>query len=169
MAVKEILIYPNRELFKKSIDIEKFDIHLHTLLDDMYDTMSSKDGVGLAAIQIGINKNVLIISPVNQDNDEQHKDDLIEAINPIIIDSKGEQLYQEGCLSVPGFYEDIKRAKSVKVKYYDRDGNLIEKEFDGFLAVAWQHEIEHLNGHLFIEKLSIIKRKKFEKNLRSKK
>jgi peptide deformylase len=169
MSVREIIVYPDRRLFKKSKKVEKFDEQLHVLLDDMYDTMSSKDGVGLAAIQVGVRLNVLIINPVDEQTKEQSKDDLLEAVNPSILKSSGEQVYQEGCLSVPGYYEDIKRAQNITVKYYDRYGKEHIKDYDGFLAVAWQHEIEHLDGHLFIEKLSIIKRKKFEKELRQKK
>ena len=168
MAIREVLTYPNRTLFKKSSDVTEFDEKLHELLDDMYDTMTEKDGVGLAAIQIGVLKNVLIINPINEETKEQEKEDLIEAINPKITEKNGEQIYQEGCLSVPGFYEDIKRYEQITVEYFDRFGNKHTEEFSGFLAVAWQHEIDHLLGHLFIEKLSILKRKKFEKELKEK-
>jgi len=167
MSIKQIVTYPDRRLFKKSTNVEEFDEKLHKILDDMYDTMSSHEGVGLAGIQIAVPLNILIINPVDEEG-KQIKDDLIEAINPTIIKSSGEQIYQEGCLSVPGFYEDIKRAKEITVRYFDRYGKEYIKEYKEFLAVAWQHEIEHLNGHLFIEKLSILKRKKFEKELKVK-
>ena len=166
MAIREVLTYPNRTLFKKSSDVIEFNEKLHELLDDMYDTMTVKDGVGLAAIQIGVLKNVLIINPINDETKVQEKEDLIEAINPKITAKNGEQTYQEGCLSVPGFYEDIKRYQQITVEYFDRFGNLHIEEYSDFLAVAWQHEIDHLLGHLFIEKLSILKRKKFEKELK---
>ena len=168
MAIREILTYPNRKLFQKSTDVESFDEQLGALLDDMYETMRDKDGVGLAAIQIGIPKNILIINPVNEESGEQEIEDLIEAVNPVITVKSGEQVYQEGCLSVPGFYEDIKRFESITVEYYTRDGEKKVEEYHNFLAVAWQHEIDHLLGHLFIEKLSILKRKKFEKELKEK-
>jgi peptide deformylase len=163
--VREILIYPNKILKKESKDIKEFDEKLHVLLDDMYDTMIEHNGVGLAAIQIGVELNVLIINPA-RDDEKQYKDDLIEAINPKILSKDGEYKYNEGCLSVPEFSEEVKRAKDIKVEYYDRDGNKHINEYSDFMAVAWQHEMDHLNGHLFIEKLSILKRRKFEKELK---
>jgi peptide deformylase len=165
--VKEIVTYPDKRLKQKSKDVEKFDENLHQLLDDMYDTMIKNSGVGLAAIQIGIPLNVLIINPVNE-KEEQLKEDLIEAINPIITSKDGEYKYNEGCLSIPDFHEEIKRSKDIEVIYYDRDGNKHTQQYSEFMAVAWQHEIDHLEGHLFIEKLSILKRKKFEKELKKK-
>ena len=167
--VREILVYPNPILRKKSQDVEHFDSELHTLLDDMRDTMLNANGVGLAAVQIGVLKNVLIINiPVeNKDNPSkepiQLEENLIEAINPTIVHKEGEQVFQEGCLSIPGFYEDIKRAEYIKVEYFNRFGKKQTLEAKGFLAVAWQHEMEHLDGHVFIENLSFLKRKKFEK------
>ena len=158
----EVLTYPNPILRKKSTNVMKFDNELHTLLDDMYDTMIENAGVGLAAIQVGIPLNVLIISLPNEE-DFQDKNDLIEAINPVITHKEGEQIFNEGCLSIPGFNEDIKRAQHINVEYYTRDGELVVIEAEDFFAVAWQHEIEHLEGHVFIENLSFTKRKKFEK------
>ena len=160
--IREIITYPNKLLRQKSKDVEHFDEELHTLLDDMYETMIANKGVGLAAIQVAIDKNILIISIPNED-EEQHKEDIIEAINPKITHKDGVQVFVEGCLSVPGFNEEVKRAEHIVVEYKDRFGNDQTMEAEGFLAVAWQHEMEHLEGHLFIEKLSIIKRKKFEK------
>ena len=160
--IREIITYPNKLLREKSVDVELFDEHLHTLLDDMYETMIAYKGVGLAAIQVGIKENVLIISVPNEE-DEQDKESTIEAINPIITHKDGLQLFVEGCLSVPGFNEEVKRAEHIVVEYQDRFGNKQTMEADEFLAVAWQHEMEHLEGHLFIEKLSLNKRKKFEK------
>ena len=160
--IREIITYPNKLLRQKSKDVEHFDEELHTLLDDMYETMIANKGVGLAAIQVAIDKNILIISIPDED-EEQHKEDIIEAINPKITHKDGVQVFVEGCLSVPGFNEEVKRAEHIVVEYKDRFGNDQTMEAEGFLAVAWQHEMEHLEGHLFIEKLSIIKRKKFEK------
>lgn len=166
--IREIITYPNKLLRTKSKDVESFDSELHTLLDDMYDTMIAAKGVGLAAIQVAVPLNVLIINIPNED-DIQNKDDLIEAINPKIVQKDGIQVYKEGCLSVPEFYEDVKRAKHIVVEYFNRFGEKMVMECEDFLAVAWQHEMEHLSGHLFIENLSIIKRKKFEKEYKSKK
>jgi peptide deformylase len=166
--IRQIVTYPNPILRKKSQDVEVFDEELHTLLDDMYDTMIDASGVGLAAIQVGIDKNALIINlPIDDENDpqcgEQVKENLIEAINPVITHKDGEQVFNEGCLSVPGFNAEITRAQHIIVEYFNRDGEKQTMECEGFLAVAWQHEMEHLSGHVFVENLSYLKRKKFEK------
>ena len=165
--IKEVITYPNKLLRVKSKDVEQFNSELHTLLEDMYDTMIAEAGVGLAAIQIAIPLNVLIINIPNEE-DIQEKDELIEAINPVVTHKDGTQIFTEGCLSVPGFNEDITRAQHIIVEYFDRNGNKKTMECEDFLAVAWQHEMEHLAGHLFIENLSIIKRKKFEKEWKKK-
>ncbi|MFW2566337.1 peptide deformylase [Aliarcobacter butzleri] len=160
--VREVITYPNKLLRLKSKDVEKFDSELHTLLDDMYETMIAQNGVGLAAIQVAVPLNILVINLPNEE-DIQDKNDLIEAINPVITHKDGTQVFTEGCLSVPGFSEDVTRAEHIIVEYFNRFGEKQTMESEGFLAVAWQHEMEHLSGHLFIENLSIIKRKKFEK------
>ncbi len=171
--IQTILIYPNPVLRKKSSDIVRFDKKLHTLLDDMNDTMNEYGGVGLAAVQIGQLHNVLIINipvedPEDSTKDIQEKVNLIEAINPIITHKDGEQLFNEGCLSIPGVNEEIRRAMNITVEYFNRNGEKQIMECDDFLAVAWQHEIEHLGGHVFIENLSFLKRKKFEKEWKRK-
>ena len=165
--IREVLIYPDKRLKQDSSDVDNFDENLLTLLDDMYETMKSRDGVGLAAIQVGVAKNILIINPVRDDG-EQLKEDLIEMINPTILSKEGEVVYQEGCLSVPGFYEDIKRFQKIEVEFFNRLGTKERVVLEDFIAVAFQHEYDHLRGHLFIEKLSIIKRKKFEKEWKKK-
>jgi peptide deformylase len=165
--IREIVVYPDKRLRKKSKDVVKFDEELHTLLDDMYETMIKNEGIGLAAIQVGVDLNALLINLADEEG-VQHKEDLLEVINPKITHLEGKEVYQEGCLSVPGFYEDIQRANSVTVEYFDRFGNKITKDLEGLLAIAMQHEIDHLKGHLFIEKLSYLKRKKFEKEWKKK-
>ncbi|MDR0579578.1 MAG: peptide deformylase [Campylobacteraceae bacterium] len=160
--IREVLTYPNPKLRTISQDVTKFDEHLHALLDDMYDTMIHKNGVGLAAIQVGTALNALVINPVNEEG-EQKKEDLLEVINPQIIESDGVIIFQEGCLSVPSVYEDVERFKKIKVRFFDRLGNEHTEVYEDFMAVALQHEIDHLRGHLFIEKLTYLKRKKFEK------
>lgn len=165
--VREVITYPNKLLRLKSEDVVQFDEKLHTLLDDMYETMMAQNGVGLAAIQVAIPLNVLIIN-LPDENDIQQKTDLIEAINPVITHKDGTQVFTEGCLSVPGYSEDVTRAKHIIVEYFNRFGEKQTMECEGFLAVAWQHEMEHLSGHLFIENLSILKRKKFEKEWKKK-
>jgi len=161
--VRDIVIYPDKRLKLISKEVTSFDSKLHSLLDDMYDTMISKKGVGLAAIQIGVPIRVLIINMPDDDSDEQTKENTLEIINPIFVEKSGKEKHQEGCLSIPGIYEDIERAKYVKIEYQDRFGDRYTIEDDDFLAVAIQHEVEHLDGKVFIEKLSFIKRKKFEK------
>ena len=165
--IREIITYPNKLLKQKSHNVKDFNDELHTLLDDMYETMVAKNGIGLAAIQIAVRLNVLIINLPNKD-DNQVKEDVIEIINPKIIEKKGSTLYTEGCLSVPEYYEDVERAEWIKVEYCDRDGKLISCEYDGLMAIAFQHECDHLNGELFIEKLPYLKRKKFEKDWKKK-
>ncbi len=160
--VREIVVYPDKRLKLVSKEVDEFNGALHDLLDDMFDTMKLRNGVGLAAIQIGIDKRVLIINEPD-DNDEQLKENTLEMINPVIIEKSGDTKYQEGCLSVPGFYEDVDRYKYVKVEYLDRNGNLQTIESDAFLAIAIQHEMDHLDGKVFVEKLSFTKRKRFEK------
>ena len=166
--VRDIVVYPDKRLKQISKEIEVFDEELHTLLDDMYETMIAKNGIGLAAIQIGVPLQVLLINLVREEDEKQHKEDLIEVINPKILEADGEIVYQEGCLSVPGYYEDVKRAEHIKVSYYDRYGNEIVTEYKDLMAIAFQHEMDHLKGTLFIEKLSFLKRKKFEKEWKKK-
>jgi peptide deformylase len=160
--IREVITYPNRILKQKSSDVVDFDENLHTLLDDMYDTMMAKNGIGLAAIQIAKPLNVLIINLPDQ-NDEQQKENLIEIINPNITDKEGSTIYREGCLSVPEYYEDVQRAEWIRIEYLDRYGKKCEMECDDLLSIALQHECDHLKGELFVEKLSFLKRKKFEK------
>ncbi len=158
---REIITYPDKRLKQHSKDVDKFDSALHTLLDDMYDTMIEKGGIGLAAIQVGAPLNALIIELC--DDEGNKTSDLIEAINPKITQKEGEIKHKEGCLSIPDFYEDVTRFEKISVSYFDRYGNPKEIEAEGLLSVAFQHEIDHLNGKLFFERLSILKRKKFEK------
>ena len=163
--VQDVVIYPDKRLKTVSNEVTQFNEALHTLLDDMYETMVEKKGVGLAAIQIGIAKRVLIIN-LPEDNDDDtvvKKEDTLEIINPVLVSKKGTCKNQEGCLSVPGFYEDVERFKHIVLEYQNRHGEKQVIENKDFLAVAIQHEIDHLDGKVFIEKLSILKRKKFEK------
>jgi len=170
--IRDIVIYPDKRLKEKSQEVTEFNEELHSLLDDMYETMVAKNGVGLAAIQIAVAKKVFIINvPLEGDDKEQNlqpKENTLEFINPQILEASGKTKYQEGCLSVPGYYEDVERYSYIKLKYFDRFGNEHIIEDDDFLAIAMQHEYEHLEGKLFIEKLSILKRKKFEKEWKKK-
>lgn len=165
--VLEILTYPNKILYEKSKEIKEFDKKLSVFLDDMYDTMVAKNGIGLAAIQVGKPIRAIVINLTNEDG-IQDKNDLIELINPVIIRKENETTFQEGCLSVPGFYEDVKRAESISVEFFDRQGQKHTLDATGLLSICIQHEFDHLNGHLFIEKIGYRKRKKFEKEFKRK-
>jgi len=158
----KIVEYPDKKLREKSVKVEIFDSKLHDLLDSMYEIMMSSNGIGLAAIQVAHAKEILILNLPDEDG-EQPKENLIEIINPVITEKSGETVYQEGCLSVPGFYEDIKRFDKLKLTYQDRHGDVKTLDADGLLSIAIQHEVDHLQGILFIDKLSYSRRKKFEK------
>lgn len=166
--IEKIVIYPDSRLREISKEVLEFGSYLKESLDNMYDTMMDKNGVGLAGVQIGKLERMLIVN-IPRDDKIQYKEDLLEVINPEILESSGEILFQEGCLSIPNYYEYVKRYSYIKLKYYDREGkeNIIEAR--DYLAVALQHEIDHLNGILFIDKLSILKRKKFEKEYKASK
>jgi len=157
-----IVEYPDKRLRQKSKKVEKFDKELHALLDAIYPMMVKTSGIGLAAIQVSHAKQVLILN-IPEEDGEQPIENLIEMVNPVITNKEGEIIYQEGCLSVPTFYEDITRFENITVNFQDRDANTKTLEADGLLSVAIQHEIDHLNGLLFIDKLSYSRRKKFEK------
>jgi len=160
--ILDIVEYPDKILKEKSKPVENFDEELHLFLDNMYETMMSESGIGLAAIQVANPICALIINIPDKEG-EQNEENLLEIINPKIIEKSGEMYYQEGCLSVPTFYEDIKRYDKVTITYQDRFGKENTLEATQLLAVAIQHEIDHLEGVLFIDKLSYSRRKKFEK------
>lgn len=160
-----VISYPNPILKTLSKEVESFDEELHTLLENMYETMLSRDGVGLAGIQVNVPKRVLIINILREDK-VQYKEDLLEIINPVITKKEGEIYFTEGCLSVPNFYEDVLRYDEVEITYQDRFGNPQTLHAQGYLAVAIQHEMDHLNGILFVDRLSLMKRKKFEKEFK---
>lgn len=157
-----IVEYPDKRLRLKSKEVTNFDEKLHKLLDSMYPIMMDTNGIGLAAIQVAHPIQALILN-IPDEEGEQPKENLLEIINPIVTHQNGETVYQEGCLSVPKFYEDIKRFETLTLNYQDRDGNTQILEADGLLAIAIQHEMDHLIGVLFIDKLSYARRKKFEK------
>ncbi|GAB6045683.1 peptide deformylase [Caminibacter profundus] len=162
MAVLEVVTYPNKILKQISKPVERFDSDLHKLLDDMYETMLAKNGVGLAAIQVAVPIRALIIDIGNEEG-KQSPDTLIEVINPEFLEWEGTIKDTEGCLSVPEYFDEVERYKKVKVKFFDRFGKEHIIDAEGLLSVAFQHETDHLDGHLFIERLDYIRRKKFEK------
>jgi len=163
----EIITYPNKILKQISKPVERFDKELHKLLDDMYEVMLKHNGVGLAAIQVAVPLRALIID-IGDEEGNQGEKTKIEVINPEFLEWDGIQKDTEGCLSVPDYFDDVERYERVKVRFYDRFGNEKIMDANGLLSVAFQHETDHLDGHLFIEKLDYIKRKKFEKEWKKK-
>lgn len=157
-----VVVYPDKRLKLISKTVEDFNTDLHAFLDDMYETMMQSNGIGLAAIQVAKAERILLLC-IPDEEGEQSKDDLLEIINPKISNTQGSIVYQEGCLSVPSFYEDIERYEKLILDYQDRHGKAMRLEAEGLLSVAVQHEIDHLDGKLFIEKLPYGRRKKFEK------
>ncbi|MDE6885459.1 MAG: peptide deformylase [Helicobacteraceae bacterium] len=160
--IEKIVKYPDSMLRETSKEVVEFGSYLNETLDNMYETMMDKNGVGLAGVQIGKLQRILIVN-IPRDDKIQYKEDLIEVINPKILEQSGEILFQEGCLSIPNFYEYVKRFSYIKVQFQNREGKEKIIEARDYLAVALQHEIDHLNGILFIDKLPILKKKKFEK------
>lgn len=160
--ILNIITYPDKQLKTRSAEVAVFNQSLHTFLDDMYETMMSSNGIGLAAIQVANPLRVLILC-IPDDEGNQHRDYLLEIINPVIVNPQGKVIYQEGCLSVPGFYEDVERYESLTLRYQNRHGEHCSLDATDLLSIAIQHEIDHLDGKLFIEKLSYNRRKKFEK------
>jgi len=165
--ILDILVYPNRKLRQKSKVVEKFNEKLHQLLDDMNDTMNDRKGIGLAGIQIGRAEKVFVLN-VPEDEKDEDPQNLIEVINPEIISSSGSVTFEEGCLSLPEYYEDVKRAEKIEVQFQNRFGEIQQRSLENLEAIAFQHELDHLNGKLFFERVSYLKRKKFEKDWKKK-
>jgi len=164
MAVREILIIPDKRLRLKSEAVKAVDKPLRALIDDMFETMYAAPGIGLAAIQVGVPRRVVTMDLAKKDEPKQPQ----VFINPEVVWASDEKAtYEEGCLSIPEYYEEVERPKSVKVKFLDIDLKPQEIEADGLLATCLQHEIDHTNGVLFIDHISKLKRdmvmKKFKK------
>jgi peptide deformylase len=160
MAVREILILPDKRLRKVSEPVKKIDAGIRKLVDDMFETMYDAPGIGLAAIQIGTSKRVVTMDLAKK---EEPKNPQV-FINPEIVWSSDEKaVYEEGCLSIPEIYSDVERPAQVKVKYLDLEGELHEIEANGLLSTCLQHEVDHLNGILFIDHLSRLKRERIIK------
>ncbi len=159
MAKLTILEFPDPRLRKKAVPVDVVDDDLRTLIDDMFETMYAAPGIGLAATQVDVHRR-LLVADVSKDQSEPHV-----FINPVITEKDGVVATEEGCLSVPGYYEEVKRADTVRVRYLDRNGDEQETELDGLLAVCVQHEIDHLDGKLFVDYLSEAKRSRIRKRL----
>jgi peptide deformylase len=159
MAVLEIRKYPNEVLNKKALPVDSIDRDLQRLIDDMIETMYAAPGIGLAAPQVGVSKRLIVVDVSTRE--ERHP--LIVLINPETIEADSLIDSEEGCLSIPGYSATIKRAKRVVVKGLDRDGRPIQIEGTGLLARALQHEIDHIDGVLFVDRMSYIKKEFFKK------
>ncbi|GMR19436.1 MAG: peptide deformylase [Gammaproteobacteria bacterium] len=159
MAIRHVLHYPDRRLRTVAKPVDNIDDTIRTLVDDMAETMHDAPGIGLAATQIDVHLRVIII-----DISENH--DLLNVfINPEIVSREGEETMEEGCLSVPGIFGSVTRAKRVRVRAQNRDGETFELDAEGLLAVCIQHEIDHLDGKVFVDYLSRLKQQRIQKKL----
>jgi peptide deformylase len=167
MAIRNILTYPEKSLLQPSVKIEFIDDEIRTLINDMGETMFDAPGVGLAAPQVGVNKRVIIYDLHARDKDNDGTVNEFKAlINPEIIEASGSIVSEkEGCLSVVDYSADVKRYETVVVRALDIDGNPLEFKTDGILSVIMQHEIDHLDGILFINRISVLKRSLYKKKL----
>ena len=165
MSVLEIIKYPDPFLKTKAKPALRIDEEIKRLISDMIDTMYFAKGIGLAATQVGLNKRIAVLDVPEGENYRKGKN-LIAVINPEITAHEGEVKYEEGCLSVPGFTADVKRFATVVVRGLDKNGKDLEINAEGLLAIALQHEIDHLNGILFIDRLSKIKRDIIKRKIR---
>lgn len=161
MALLEIKRYPEKVLKEKAAPVEDINGALQRLIDDMIETMYEAPGIGLAAPQVGVSKNLIVADIGTDENDREIP--LIVLINPEIISSENEIESEEGCLSLPDYRTNVKRAEKVFVRALNREGNPVEIEGSGLLSRALQHEIDHLNGILLIDRISSIKREFFKK------
>jgi peptide deformylase len=159
MGVREIMKYPEEVLKRKTVTVTSFDQDLQTLIEDMIETMYAAPGIGLAAPQVGSSKRLAVIDISSGEN----KFPLLVLINPVIVSYEGEIEFEEGCLSLPEYTAKVRRAEKVVVKSLDREGRSTEIEATDLLAVALQHEIDHLEGMLLIDRISPIKREFFKK------
>ena len=159
MALKTILEFPDPRLRTRAQPVVRFDASLHRLIEDMLETMYAAPGIGLAATQVDVHQRLIVI-----DVSETHNEPLV-LINPQIIAQEGEASAEEGCLSVPGIFDAVKRAASIRVRAQDRTGQVFERDCDELLAVCVQHEMDHLDGKLFVDYLSSLKRDRIRKKL----
>ncbi len=159
MAIQRVLTHPEPRLREKARPVEAINQNILTLLDDMAETMYAYQGVGLAATQIGVPLRVVVVD-YSTDRSGLHC-----LINPEILAEEGTQEHEEGCLSVPGYYDTVKRPAQMTLRYLDREGNQQEQVVEEGLAACYSHEIEHLNGILFVDHLSLLKQKRIKKRL----
>ncbi|MGH8139494.1 MAG: peptide deformylase [Steroidobacteraceae bacterium] len=159
MAIRTILEFPDPRLRTRAQPVTRFDPELRQLIDDMFESMYAAPGIGLAATQVDVHKR-LIVMDVSKDRNEP-----LVFINPEILSREGVAQTEEGCLSVPGIFDEVQRAAKVRVRAQDRSGELFERDYDDVLAVCIQHEMDHLEGKLFVDYLSDLKRQRIRKKL----
>jgi peptide deformylase len=159
LSILNILEFPDERLRKKAVVVKMVDDSIRKLIDDMLETMYESRGVGLAATQVNVHQRIIVIDV------SEEKDSPLCLINPEIIEKDGVEESEEGCLSVPGFFEKVKRAEHVRVKALDREGQPFEIEARDLLSICVQHEIDHLNGKLFVDYISPLKRQRIKKKL----
>jgi peptide deformylase len=159
MAILNILEFPDPRLRKTAVPVTTVDDDLHRLIDDMFETMYAAPGIGLAATQVDVHKR-LLVADVSTEKDDPHV-----LINPEILAKDGVTVTEEGCLSVPGYYDEVERAEHIRIRHLDRDGKPVDRDAEGLLAVCIQHEIDHLNGKLFVDYLSEAKRQGIRRKL----
>ncbi|TPQ25863.1 peptide deformylase [Methylomonas koyamae] len=159
MSILTILEFPDKRLRTVASEVERVDDGIRKLVDDMIETMYSAKGVGLAATQVNVHKRVIVMDV------SENKDNPICLINPQIVERDGVEESEEGCLSVPGFFEKVSRAEQIKVKALDRNGDSFELDARDLLAVCIQHEMDHLEGKLFVDYLSAFKRNRIKSKL----
>lgn len=159
MAVREILHYPDDRLRTRARPVEAVDEGIRTLIDDMFETMYQEEGIGLAAVQVNVAQRVIVLDV------SAERTDPVALVNPEIVEREGTEQTQEGCLSIPGYFEWVERAHRVRVGALDRDGEPFELDAEGLKAVCIQHELDHLEGKLFVDYLSELKRNRIRKRL----
>jgi peptide deformylase len=159
MTILNILKYPDERLYKVAREVKVVNKEIKTLISNMAETMYEAPGIGLAATQVDFHQRIIIID-ISED-----KNNLLVLINPILLESKGEEFNQEGCLSVPEVFEKVKRAEWIKISAIDINGKKFELEADGLLAVCIQHEMDHLEGKVFVDYLSNLKKNRIKKKL----
>jgi peptide deformylase len=159
MALRTILEYPDPRLRTRARPVTRFDAALGTLIDDMFETMYAAPGIGLAATQVDVHQRLIVIDLSPERNQP------LTIINPEILSREGEASTEEGCLSVPGIFDEVKRAAKIRLRAQDRDGTVFERDYEDILAVCIQHEMDHLDGKLFVDYLSDLKRERIRKKL----
>ena len=159
MSLRTILEFPDPRLRARALPVTRFDAELSRLIDDMFETMYAAPGIGLAAPQVDVQLRLLVI-----DLSEERNQPLV-LINPESLSREGAAVTEEGCLSVPGIFDEVQRAAKIRVRAQDRNGEAFERDYEGTLAVCVQHEMDHIDGKLFVDYLSDLKRERIRKKL----